>query len=159
IYYNEWLTMAAFALFALVTQWKNLRLLRRLFLAQAPAIITSVLSFLILQWSLLHGGYGGTTGGFDLSRPPFFLNTLTFSKDLPTDFTSALWPIILLVMLAGLWLIWRRDRDQALFLGLMGFVPLLLLCILSLKLNIFAPHYVLSIVPAYILILAYPSPP
>ena len=155
IYYDEWLTMAAFGLFALITQWKNWRLVRRLLLAQAPAIITSVLSFLILQWSLLiNGGYGGTTGGFDAARPPFFLTTLTFSKDLPADFTSALWPLILLVLLAGLWLIWRGDRDKALFLGLMAFVPLLLLCILSLKLNIFAPHYVLSTVPAYILILA-----
>ncbi|MEO8611631.1 MAG: glycosyltransferase family 39 protein [Chloroflexota bacterium] len=160
IYYNEWLTMAAFVLFALVTHWKNWRLLRRLLLAQAPAIITSILSFLILQWSLiLHGGYGGTTGKFDPTRLPFFLTTLTFSKDLPADFTAALWPIILLILLVGLWRVGRRDRDKAIFLGLMGFVPLLLLCILSLKLNIFAPHYVLSTVPAYILILAYPSPP
>lgn len=162
IYYDEWLTMAAFALFAVITRWRQWGALRRLFLAQAPALITSVLSFLILQWTLLiRGGYGGTTGGFDPALLPSFLTTLTFSKDLPAEFTAAIWPLILLILVVGLWIVWRSNHEKTLFLGLVGFVPLLLLCVLSLKLKIFAPHYVLSTIPAYVLIVAigFTSPP
>jgi hypothetical protein len=155
IYYNELFTIAAFALFVIVTRWRDRWLIGRTLLAQTPAVVTAGLSFLILQAGLLaRGGYGGTAGNFDASLLPQFLTALTFGKDLPPNLTSVIWPVIVVALLAGLYLAWRWRREEAIFLGLIGFLPLILLSVLSLRLKIFAPHYVLSSVPAYVLIVA-----
>jgi mannosyltransferase len=152
IYYDELFTLAAFALFVILTQCGNWSLVRRTLIAQSLAVITAGLSFVIFQWSLLtRGGYGGTAGNFDGKLLPSFLTTLTLGKDLPPNI---LWLVILLALLAGIFIAWRHKREQALFLGLMAVVPLIILSILSLKIKIFAPHYILSAVPAYILIFA-----
>jgi len=154
IYYDELFTLAAFSLFVLVTRWGDWRLIRRLLLAQAPAVVTAGSSFLVLQAALLtRGGYGGTAGNFDAARLPAFLTTLVFGKDLPERFVGVIWLPVLLALVAGLVVVWRWRREQAVFLGLGAFVPLALLSVLSLRLRIFAPHYILSAVPAYILIL------
>jgi len=155
IYYNDLLTTAAFGLFVMVTRWRNWRLIRRMLLAGTPAVLTAGLSFIILQRSLLTGGgYGGTAGNFDAALLPKFLTTLTFGKDLPASLTGVIWPLLLLALAMGLYWLWRSRRDQAIFLGMVAFLPLSILSILSLRLRIFAPHYVLSTVPAYILIIA-----
>jgi mannosyltransferase len=155
IYYDELFTLAAFALFVILTQRGNWRLVRRTLMAQSLAVVTAGLSFVIFQWSLLtRGGYGGTAGNFDVGLLPSFLTTLTLGKELPFSLESTLWPVILLALLAGIFVAWRYKRQQALFLGLIAFVPLVILSILSLKIKIFAPHYILSAVPAYILTFA-----
>jgi hypothetical protein len=155
IYYDELFTLAAFALFVILTQRGNWSLVRRTLMAQSLAVITAGLSFVVFQWSLLtRGGYGGTASNFDVKLLPTFLTTLTLGKDLPPNLESILWLVILLALLAGIFIAWRHKREQALFLGSMAFVPLLILSILSIRLKIFAPHYILSAVPAYILIFA-----
>jgi mannosyltransferase len=155
IYYDELFTTVAFAAFVFLTQWRNRSLIRRAIWAFSLPLITAVLSFLILQGSLLaREGYGGTASNFDISRIPHFLITLTFGTSLPAVFISGIWSIILLAWVVSLVLLRRSHRTQALFVGLTAFVPLLLLCLASLKFKIFAPHYVLSSVPSYILLLA-----
>jgi mannosyltransferase len=155
IYYDELFTTAAFAAFVFLTQWRSRILIHRAIWAFSLPLFTAVLSFLILQGSLLiGGGYGGTASNFDISRLPYFLTTLTFGTTLSSDFVAAIWPIILLTLIVSLWLLWRSHPRQALFLGLTAFLPLLLLSLISLKFKIFAPHYVLSSVPSYILLLA-----
>lgn len=155
IYYDELFTLAAFALFVIVSHRGNRALIRRTLMAQSLAVITAGLSFVIFQWSLLtRGGYGGTAGNFDAALLPSFLTTLTFGKDLPPELVNILWPLTLVILLAGLSWLWRRSRNQSIFLELMALVPLIILSILSLKLKIFAPHYILSAIPAFILIFA-----
>jgi hypothetical protein len=55
-------------------------------------------------------------------------------------------------LILSLVLLWQRDPDIALLLALLGFLPLILISIVSLKLDVFRPHYVLSAVPAHVLL-------
>ncbi len=53
-----------------------------------------------------------------------------------------------------MYILWRTQRRIALLLKTLALVPPIMLTILSLRLNIFTPRYVLAIVPALILIIA-----
>ncbi len=153
IFYAELLTIAAFSLYGIITCRKTPTKIARLLAAQVIPITASLASFAILQGGLLNeGGYGGTTGPFDMAHIPAFLITLTFGRTLPSEAAELVWPLIVIASLAGLFLIWRKNRITALFLICIGFLPLLTLCLLALRLNIFTPQYVFATAPAYILI-------
>jgi 4-amino-4-deoxy-L-arabinose transferase-like glycosyltransferase len=156
IYYLELFTLVALGLYVAITQWRDRRLLGGWLALQAFIVATTVLSFLVLQGQLFaSNGYGGTAGqGLDVPRLfTWFLPSLMFGeKMLPVEFVGFLWPIVLAVILLSLILLWRRDRNKALLLALLGFLPLALIGIVSLRLDVFRPHYVLSAVPAYVLI-------
>ncbi len=155
MYYDELFSLAAFALYILIVHWKDWGRIRHAAIAMSVPILTPVLSFLLLQGSLLSGGgYGGTATNFDLARFPHLLIALNIGTTLPDVWTPYLWVLIALLLAVGLFLLWRHNRNQAIFLGLMAFVPLMFLSIASLKFKIFAPQYILSTVPAFILIIA-----
>jgi 4-amino-4-deoxy-L-arabinose transferase-like glycosyltransferase len=155
IYYLELLIILALNLYVLLTFRRDRRLLLRWFGAQV--VIGLLLAPWYLQPRLYFGsGYGGTARGFEpLEWLTRFLPTLTFAdtRRLPPDFAALLVPVTALALLAGLALWWRRRRNQALLAGLMGVLPLLLLGVVSLKLNVFEPRYVLGAAPIYTLIL------
>ncbi len=153
VYYLEAFVIIALNLYVFVTRWRDRRLLLRWI--GAEAIIGLLLAPWYLQPRLLYGsGYGGTAGGFDpalwVTR---FLPTLTFGGSLPDDVMGTLGIILMLVLLVGLVLWARRNKGQALLFGLVGALPLLLLGVVSTKLNVFEPRYVLAAAPAYTLIL------
>ncbi len=157
VFYLELFTIAAFTLFVLISRWRQWQLLRIWLIAQVPAVLGAVVSFIILQGHLLtSGGYGGTIGqDTDITRLwTHFVPTLTFGETLPADFIANLWPIVLLILVVGLIVLWRRNREAALFLTLIGFLPLVMLTTLALRLHIFVPRYVLDAAPAYSLIVA-----
>jgi hypothetical protein len=157
VYYLELFTVAALGLYVVITRWGDWRFVTRWLVAQGIIVGTAVTSFLLLQGQLFaHDGYGGTSGqGLDAPRLlSWFLPTLTFGETLPDEFVSLVWPILLIVLVLALVLIWQRDRHTALLLALLGFVPLLLIGVVSLRLDVFRPHYILSAVPAYLLIFA-----
>jgi mannosyltransferase len=162
IFYLEAFTLLAFALYALVACWRNWRSIVRVWGAVALALLTAGVSFIVLQGHLLmSGSYGGTYGGRGSDAMRLlteFIPTLTFGdvgsySGLDSLFALT-WPLLVLVLLAGIWWIGRRSRNHALLLLFVGVLPLLLLNVLARRLDIFTPRYVFSVVPAYLLAFA-----
>ena len=85
-----------------------------------------------------------------------FLPSLTFgdTDTLPPDVLAWLAPLLVIALAVGLFVWWQRNRQQALLVGLVGIVPLILLGVVSLKLGVFTPRYVLGSAPAYTLIVS-----
>jgi hypothetical protein len=155
IYYLELFTLAALGLHVAVTRWRDRRLLFSWLAAQGFVVATALLSFLALQGQLFASyGYGGTAGhGLDVPRLfTWFLPSLMFGETtLPASIVILLWPIVLAVLLLSLMVVLRRDRSMAVLLGLLGLLPLTFIGLVSLRLDVFRPHYVLSTVPAFVL--------
>lgn len=154
VYYLELFIILALNLYVFAVHWRARRLLTRWIGAEVA--IGLLLAPWYLQPRLLFGsGYGGTAGQFDppqlLTR---FIPTLTFGiiDRLPPGAASALAATLGVALLIGLVIWWRRNRQQALLVGLVGLLPLLLLGIVSTRLNVFEPRYVLGAAPAYALI-------
>lgn len=158
VYYLELFNLAALNLYVLIDllilrRPREWRLLRQWIAAQVT--IGLLLAVWFLQPRLLTGsGYGGTRGGgVDptqlLTR---FLPSLNFGTTLSSEVMALLWPILLVVFIAGLWLL-RRNRYVVL-LALLATLPLLVLALISLRLDIYVPRYVLGTTPAFMLIFA-----
>lgn len=155
VYYLELFVIAALNLYVLLTRWRERQLLLRWFGAQA--VIGLALAVWYIQPSLLTGsGYGGTAGGFAPNQwLTKFLPTLALGANerMFGNAYSALIVLLVVALLVGLVLLWRKNRQQALLVGLWGVIPPLLLGIVSLRLNVFEPRYVLAAAPAYTLLL------
>lgn len=156
-FYMELFTLAVLSLYVLMVRWRDRRFVRN-WLAINGVIVAAILgTFVGLQGHLFSGGgYGGTLVSF--SAPlwfTWFLPTLTFGDTLPGGWVAALWVVVLIALLIGWFTIWREKRESALFLALLGVVPLVLLGMVSLKVNIFHPRYVLAAVPGFILTFAW----
>jgi mannosyltransferase len=155
VYYLELFILAALNLFILLTTWRNRKLLTQWFTSQI------IIGLILLPWYfqerlLSGGGYGGTTGGFDAVKLfSWFLPTLLFGESLPANTISIVWPLALFLLLAGLIAIWRRDQHQGLFVVVLVMTPTVLLCLLSFRLNIFTPRYILGIVPGLLLLISF----
>ncbi len=154
IYYLELFALVVLNLFVFGTRWRDRRLLMQWIGAQV-AIGLIFAPWYLQERLLFSSGYGGTTGLLD---PPlwltWFVPTLTFGETLPPSVKSLLWIGLLIGLIGGWVILWRRNRRFAIWLGLLGTLPLLLLGIVSLKLNVFTPRYVLTAAPAYTLLLA-----
>ncbi|MBN8635799.1 MAG: glycosyltransferase family 39 protein [Anaerolineae bacterium] len=154
IYYLELFALVVLNLFVFITHWRDRRLLIQWIGSQIA--IGLLLAPWYLQERLLFGsGYGGTTGRLD---PPlwltWFVPTLTFGETLPPELKAVLWIALLLALIVGWVVLWRRKRQLAIWVGFLGTLPLLFLGIVSTKLNVFTPRYVLTAAPAYTLLLA-----
>lgn len=155
VYYLEVFTFAALNLYVLAVYRHNWRLLARWFLAQAA--IALCLAPWYLQPRLLTGsGYGGTTGGFQPQLlVAWFLPALSFGeRTLPPGFLAALGLPLLAVFAAGAAALWKRSWRRGLLVVLLTLVPLLLLAIVSLRLNVFTPRYVLSVTAGLVLLVS-----
>ncbi len=156
MFYTELLTVAAFGLFVLIAYWGKWKAIFAWTSAAAIAAALSLGSFVIFQLPLFaRGGYTGTIGGtLDTSQLwTHVLPALSFGElTLPAEVLSNLWPLVALMLITGLIILWDTNRRRALALTLLALLPLFLLTILSSRLNIFTPRYVLSTVPAIILI-------
>jgi hypothetical protein len=200
LFYNEWFTIAAFGLFTLLT---HRHLVGRFVAAAAVAVLTSGLSFALLQLPLLgRGGYGGTASGFDPVLLPGLVTTLLFGRSLPPDWTIPIFIgfVVVVALLpisvgkgdqegnflaAGVRQTLKRlaslgksplkglpegskhisvaaadapphlkAKRLRLWLLCIGLSPLLFLSLVSLRLRIFAPQYVLAAVPGFVAALA-----
>ena len=158
IFYTELLTVAAFGLYVLITYWGKWKIVFSWAAAAVVAGSLSIASFVFLQLLLFaRGGYPGSVGGvLNISQLwTRFLPVLNFGESsLPPEILTNLWPWIALVLVVGLIGLWRTQRRFALWLTSSALLPPILLTILSTKLDIFTPRYVLSIVPALTLIFA-----
>lgn len=159
IFYNELLMLAALSLYVLIMQWRDKRFLLSWFVVQGIIAAVVLLTFWVLQGGLFAaGGYGGTVGSFNAAFwPTWFLPTLIFGETLLPDWTTPtliVWLPLLLVILASIGVLWRQNTRLAIFVVVIGGFPLLLLGVVSLKMNIFHPRYVIAAVPAFLLAIA-----
>jgi hypothetical protein len=151
-FYLELFVMAAMGLFALIVRWHNRDFVRKWIALHLLVVLAVVGSFLLLQGSLFQqGGYGGTIGSMNLAQ---FLPTLLFGSTLLPQLVSILWPVIILLLVAGLWQ-WRRHESRSgLFLAMMSIVPTGLLLLASLKLDVLDPRYILPVTVSFTLMFA-----
>ncbi|MCA0452866.1 MAG: glycosyltransferase family 39 protein [Chloroflexi bacterium] len=158
IFYTELLTTAAFGLFVLIAYWGKWRVILSWGICAAIAAALSSASFVIFQAPLFaRGGYGGSFGGtLDVTRLwTYFLPTLNFGEiTLPAETLSSLWSFVALVLIVGLLLLWRYQRRMAIALTLLSIIPAILLAVISTRLNIFTPRYILPVAPIFALIFA-----
>lgn len=154
LYYLELFALVVINLFVLITRWRDRRLLLRWLGAQI-AIGLLLAPWYLQERLLVSSGYGGTAGGFELEKLwTWFIPTLTFGDALPASLAGWIWIPLLATLAAGGVALWRRNRGHALLIVLLGTLPLLLLGIVSTRMNVFAHRYVLAAAPAYVLLLA-----
>lgn len=153
LYYLELFALVVINLYVLLTRWRDRRLLLRWLGAQV-AIGLLLAPWYLQERLLVSSGYGGTAGGFELEKLwTWFIPTLTFGDALPASLAGWIWRPLLVALGAGMWVLWRRDRRHALLIGLLATLPLVLLSIVSTRMNVFAHRYVLAAAPAYVLLL------
>jgi uncharacterized membrane protein len=157
VYYLELFTVFALNLYVLYLALFH-RVGRRWSLLVRWGIAQAAMGLLLAPWFLQErlltsSGYAGTSGGFELSRLfTWFLPTL-ISGNILGDFNTRAWVVYLLVVLVGLVIVWRIRRDSVVLLVLLIVVPVVLLSLVSTRLNVFEPRYILSIIPALLLVL------
>lgn len=153
LYYLELFVLVAVNLYAFLSYQRHGAVLRRWLVAQL--LIGLLLAPWYLQQRLLLGsGYGGTAGGLEPLRLfTWLMPSLQFGSSLPDALLERSALLVGCALLAGLWLMARRQRQLALFTGLSAFLPPLLLGLAALRLDVFVPRYVLASIPACILLL------
>lgn len=153
IYYLELFVIAALNIYVIAFYRKKRAILVRWFVAQV--LVALILSPWYLQERLLLGsGYTGTASGFDPALwLMWFLPSLAFGDTMPGHLIEVFWWVLLvwLVLAAVVW--WNVNRRYGVLLVLIASLPLLLLAIISVRLNVFVPRYVLASAPAYALLI------
>jgi hypothetical protein len=149
IYYLELFFLAALNLYVMLTHWRNRPVVIRWLLSQA--VVALLLAPWYLQERLLFSsGYGGTAARFN----PLEL-LVSFVPDLVLGETAVqLWPLVFTLLFVGWLLLWQQSRRGGVLLLLLGVLPLLFLSVVSLRLNVFVPRYVLPLSGVYVLLLA-----
>jgi hypothetical protein len=154
LYYLELFTLAVLNLYVLMAYWRQWKILARWIAAQAA--IGLLLAPWFLQDKLLfRSDYGGTTGSnFDpMAILTHFIPTLTFGPSLPES--SWVWVLICILLVVGGVRLWHKiGWRKSLLFWLLFVIPPLLIAFISLRLNVFAPRYILSVAPAYVIFLA-----
>lgn len=150
LYYLELFALFVLTLYVVVTYRRERRIILKWFAVMV--IIGAALSVWIFQDRLLFGsGYGGTAGGFDPSQlVSWFIPTLMFGETIAG--TTAFIIIILSGLVVSVFLLSQRHSKYAFLFAMMGTIPLLLLGIVSLRLNVFVPRYVLLVSPIYLVL-------
>jgi hypothetical protein len=163
IFYNELISLGVLGLFVLLSRYREWRFVMQWSALNLGIIVLTILAFVYFQGALLtSGGYGGTTGGFEMWQWwERFLPELSFGETLSLSLQqqfaphSQWWPLVCLMLVAAWLLVFRQNRQAAFFLFLLGIVPLLMIGLISTRLHIFRPRYVLMATPAYTLIISY----
>jgi hypothetical protein len=98
---------------------------------------------------LATSGYKGSAGGVIVPNLwQVWLPTLIMGETVPALFNF--WPLLLVVLAAGLWV--SRQRAGLILLWLC--LPLLLVTLVSTRMNVFLPRYVIAVLPALLLPIA-----
>ncbi len=155
LYYLELFSVAALNLYVFLSYRKRPDLLKQWIISQI--IIGLLLAPWYLQERLLFGsGYSGTTFPFEPQQIfTWLIPALNFGRNtLSEDFLQAIAPAVWMALVIGWAAWWRVNRRTALLMGLSGFLPAALLSLVSLRMNVFEPRYILSALPAHILLVA-----
>lgn len=155
LYYLELFMFAAVSVYVLLAYTRTDRAKVAKWIL-AMITVGAILAPWYLQPQLLSGGgYGGTTTGFDpLKLLTQFPTTLLFGVTLPITFQSGLWfPLVLLALLGlGVYAAYHLYPTKALFTFLVAITPVLMLAIVTLRLNVLAPRYVLGTIPGLLIL-------
>lgn len=154
IYYLELFVIASLNLYILIAHWGRWKLWRQWAISQV--ILVASLAVWFIQPRLLTGsGYGGTTGQFVPEQLfNWFLPAMNFGRILTDTWSIVIWSPLLLVLIASIAFMWIKQRRYAILLLLLAIAPSLMLGLVSTRLNVFTPRYVLASVPAFLLIFA-----
>lgn len=156
LYYLELFALAALNVYVFINYRHHKARLRQWVLSQMT--IGLILAPWYLQGRLLFGsGYSGTTFPFEPQQIlTWLIPALNFGRStLSEEFLQAVAPFLLAVLLFA-WIVqYRVNRHAATLLGLTGFLPIALLSLVSLRMNVFEPRYVLSVIPAHILLISF----
>ncbi len=153
LYYLQLFFVAVLNLYVIFIYWHNRKLLVQWFASQL--VLALVLAPWFLQPQLLSGGgYGGTAGQLEISEYiTAFIPTLIYGSSLSRDISGLAIVCALALMGVGVYVLWGKNRKAVLLCLLMGIVPLILIGIVSLRLNVFVPRYVLAASIAYFVLI------
>lgn len=162
IFYNELIMIGTLGLYVWLFHWRERPFVMRWSLYNGLLIVGVIAVFLIFQGDLLSsGGYGGTTGSFEVVQLwQRFIPVLNFgetlSRGLQEQFTpqTAWWWLIVSIISCTMIYTGYRVPQRSRFLIFIAIVPLIALSVISLRLAIFRPRYILSAAPAYTLIIS-----
>lgn len=154
LYYLELFVIAVLNLAILWTYRKNRRLLIQWITSQI--IVAGALAVWFLQERLLFGsGYGGTAGAVEpLRLLTWFIPGLMLGETFPYVWLMVFSPICLAILVYGFRRI-RHARFLQLLLALLIVFPLFAIALVSFRLNVFVPRYVLSITVPVIILCAF----
>ncbi len=156
-FYTELFFIGTLGLYVLVTHWRRDRNFVLRFLGlQIIAISVAFLSYIIFQGSLVgSSAYDGNISALDPTLYlTWFLPAFTIGDTLPQNFLSWIWPLLVGGFIGAMILLWRWKRTTGLLLGMLALLPPIALGIVSLKVRVFHPRYVLGAEAAFILIFA-----
>ena len=158
LFYTELFALFALAAFALLYKWPDRRFLLRFVSLQIGVAAAVLLTFGILQAArIVSGAYPGNVQPF--YAPDYLtrlLPTLTIGDTIPPLFAS-IWILVDLALIALSIALVKGSRRHSLFVGSTLLTPLVGIGILSLRLNVFHPRYVVAAVPAVILLIVLGS--
>lgn len=154
LYYLQLFFVIVLNLYVIFIYWRDRKLLIQWFASQV------VLGLLLAPWFLnpellSGGGYGGTAGRLEISEYiTAFIPTLIYGISLSSDVLGLAIICAFALMGIGLYVLWGKNRKAVLLCLLMGIIPLILIGIVSLRLNVFVPRYVLAASSAYFVLIA-----
>ncbi len=154
LYYLQLFFVAVLNLYVILVYWRNRKLLYQWIASQV--VLAIILAPWFLQSQLLSGGgYGGTAGMLDIGEYiTTFIPTLIYGSSLNPDILWLAVGCALALMAIGVYVLWGKNRKAVLLCLLMGIIPLLLIGIVSLRLNVFVPRYVLASSIAYFILVS-----
>ena len=155
LFYTELIAIGVLGLYVLFTQWRNRAFVLRWSVLNGAIILACAASFLIVQGDLItSGAYGGTTNRFDpMDWFTRFIPSLYFGETLPPPLTDTAWVIICIILVLMIIAVIARYRNNGILLAMMVSLPLLVLGLISTRMGVFNPRYIMHAVPAYILLL------
>ena len=158
LFYFELFLIAATAVIAMLWKRRDRPFLARFLGLQAVIIAAVLLTFLILQSArVVSGAYPGNVQPFSaLDYFTRLVPTLAIGDTLPPDL-HWLWLFICGALIALSWVVARRSGRQIQFIGAILLIPLFLIGMISQRLNLFHPRYILASVPAMILLITLGS--
>lgn len=163
IFYNELITIGVLGLYVLALFRCERKFAIQWSVLNGAIIAITILVFLIFQNDLVSSGeYTGTTGAFEIEQwwqrfiPVLqFGDTLSLTLQQQFNPTTKWWLLITpLTLFLVIYVAIQRPK-QSVFLLMLALIPLFMLGIISTRLFIFRPRYVMLAAPAYTLIVSY----
>lgn len=141
-YYLELFTVAALNLYVFLTCWRRREVLLR-WIAAEVAVVLLIAPWYLQGRLLSGGGYLGTASGFDVGKLfTSFVPTLIFGESYTVSIVVA-WVLWAAFLIVGLLVLGRRWSVTPLLFSLFT-VPLVGIAVVSSRLSVFSPRYVLS---------------
>lgn len=158
VFYTEVFVSIALVVVAVCWKKRDRRFLMRFLFLQSVVALTALAAILLLQGKLLtSGAYPGNLE--TLYVPDYllrFVPALTLGETLPSSLFW-LWVVLTPLMLFFAYLVARASRREIQFIAAVILVPMLLLGIVSSRVNIFHPRYVMATAPAFVLLVSLGS--